>query len=130
MFAVSGLSARYHSLNFSTKVAATVQPTRPQPETKEQRNKAGYEADDSDEDEFFDVSIVLTWLDTLHPYSDSPPLQVPGSPTGYLGPQSNTHERTNSFATPPSVEVGYSSFICQCHPHSSSSTDVCNVARN
>jgi len=81
MFAVSTLSVRCHSLNFSTKVAATVQPTRPQPETKDQRNQAGYEADESDEDEFFDVSCILTWFDTLHPYSDSPPLQVPGTPT-------------------------------------------------
>jgi hypothetical protein len=66
MFAVSSLFVRYHSLNFSTKVAATVQPTRPRPETKEQRNKAGYEAEESDEDEFFDVSIVLTWFSTLY----------------------------------------------------------------
>jgi len=56
---VSSLSVRYHSLNFSTKVAATVQPTRPRPETKEHRNQPGYEAEESDEDEFFDVSIVL-----------------------------------------------------------------------
>lgn len=61
-------------------MAATFQPTRPRPETKEQRNKAGYDAEESDEDEFFDVSIVLTWFDTLHSYSDSP-LQVPGTPT-------------------------------------------------
>jgi len=82
MFAVSSLSVRYHLLNFSTKAAATVQPTRPRRETNEERNKAGYEAEpESDEDEFFDVSIVFTWFDTLHPYSDSPQLQVPGTPT-------------------------------------------------
>jgi len=60
MFAVSSLSVKYHSLNFSMKMAATVQPTQPRPETKEHWNKAGYEAEESDEDEFFDVRIVLT----------------------------------------------------------------------
>jgi len=67
MFAVSSLSVRYHSLNFSTKVTTTIQPTQRRPVYEERRNKAGYEAEGSDEDEFFDVSIVFTWFDTLHP---------------------------------------------------------------